>query len=123
MTVWKDVPGVLSADPKFYDDAVKLEQISYHDAIELTYYGATVIHPKTIKPLENKGIPMRVRSFKAPQEKGTSIGNYQATKPWYPALSSKQIRSCSPFQRRTSPSLPRTTSAGSSHSSPNTAPR
>lgn len=86
MTVWKDVPGVLSADPKFYDDAVKLEQISYHDAIELTYYGATVIHPKTIKPLENKGIPMRVRSFKAPQEKGTSIGNYQATKPLVPCF-------------------------------------
>jgi aspartate kinase len=86
MIVWKDVPGVLNADPRYADDAMKLEQISYHDAIELTYYGATVIHPKTIKPLENKNIPMRVCSFKAPGEKGTSIGNYQGTKPNVPCF-------------------------------------
>jgi len=86
MTVWKDVPGVLSADPKFYEDAIKLEQISYHDAIELTYYGATVIHPKTIKPLENKNIPLRVCSFSSPKEKGTSIGNYNGTKPLVPSF-------------------------------------
>ena len=86
MLVWKDVSGVMSADPKLSDDAMKLEQISYHDAIELTYYGATVIHPKTIKPLENKNIPLRVCSFKAPQEKGTSIGNYHATKPLVPCF-------------------------------------
>lgn len=86
MVVWKDVAGVMSADPKLSDDAMKLEQISYHDAIELTYYGATVIHPKTIKPLENKNIPLRVCSFKAPQDKGTSIGNYQATKPLVPCF-------------------------------------
>jgi len=86
MTVWKDVPGVLSADPKYSDDAVKLEQISYHDAIELTYYGATVIHPKTIKPLENKNIPLRVRSFQSPGEKGTRIGNFHGTKPLVPSF-------------------------------------
>jgi aspartate kinase len=86
MVVWKDVPGVLSADPKYYDDAVKLEQISYRDAIELTYYGATVIHPKTIKPLENRQIPMRVASFIAPGDKGTLIGDFQATKPLVPCL-------------------------------------
>ncbi|MEY4594939.1 MAG: hypothetical protein RIQ47_1349 [Bacteroidota bacterium] len=86
MVVWKDVPGVLSADPKYYDDAVKLEQISYRDAIELTYYGATVIHPKTIKPLENRQIPMRVASFVAPTDKGTLIGDYQATKPLVPCF-------------------------------------
>ena len=86
MIVWKDVPGVLSADPKYADEAFKLEQISYHDAIELTYYGATVIHPKTIKPLENKNIPLRVCSFKAPAEKGTAIGNYQGTKPLVPCF-------------------------------------
>jgi aspartate kinase len=86
MTVWKDVPGVLSADPKYSDDAVKLEQISYHDAIELTYYGATVIHPKTIKPLENKNIPLRVRSFQSPAEKGTLIGSFHATKPLVPSF-------------------------------------
>ena len=86
MIVWKDVPGVLSADPRYSQDSVKLEQVSYHDAIELTYYGATVIHPKTIKPLENKHIPLRVCSFKAPNEKGTSVGNYQATKPLVPCF-------------------------------------
>ena len=86
MVVWKDVAGVMNADPKLSDDAMKLEQISYHDAIELTYYGATIIHPKTIKPLENKHIPLRVCSFKAPNDKGTSIGNYQATKPLVPCF-------------------------------------
>ncbi|HRH67782.1 MAG TPA: aspartate kinase [Bacteroidia bacterium] len=86
MIVWKDVPGVLSADPRYSQDSVKLDQVSYHDAIELTYYGATVIHPKTIKPLENKHIPLRVCSFNSPKEKGTSIGNYQATKPLVPCF-------------------------------------
>lgn len=86
MVVWKDVPGVLSADPKFSDEAVKLDEISYHDAIELTYYGATVIHPKTIKPLENKNIPLRVRSFKSPHDKGTSIANYSVSKPLVPCF-------------------------------------
>lgn len=86
MVVWKDVPGVLSADPKYYDDAVKLEQISYRDAIELTYYGATVIHPKTIKPLENRQIPLRVASFLAPGDKGTLIGDFPTTKPLVPCF-------------------------------------
>ncbi len=86
MIVWKDVPGVLSADPKFYEDAVKLQEISYLDAIELTYYGATVLHPKTIKPLENKNIPMYVRSFISPTEKGTSIADHTETKPLVPSL-------------------------------------
>lgn len=86
MIVWKDVPGVLSADPKLSDDAVKLDLISYHDAIELTYYGATVIHPKTIKPLENKHIPLRVCSFNSPDDKGTTIGNYQGIKPLVPCF-------------------------------------
>jgi aspartate kinase len=86
MVVWKDVPGVLSGDPKFTEEPIRLEQVSYHDAIELTYYGATVIHPKTIKPLENKHIPLRVRSFLSASEKGTSIGNYQGTKPLVPCF-------------------------------------
>jgi aspartate kinase len=86
MIVWKDVPGVLSADPKFYQDAVKLQEISYLDAIELTYYGATVLHPKTIKPLENKNIPLYVRSFISPKEKGTSIADHSETKPLVPSL-------------------------------------
>jgi aspartate kinase len=86
MIVWKDVPGILSADPKYSKDAIKLEQVSYHDAIELTYYGATVIHPKTIKPLENKHIPLRVCSFKTPTEKGSVVGNFSATKPLVPCF-------------------------------------
>lgn len=75
MTIWKDVPGVLNADPKWFDDTVKLNQLSYHDAIELTYYGATVIHPKTIKPIQNKNIPLYVRSFIHPNDEGTIIDN------------------------------------------------
>jgi aspartate kinase len=86
MTVWKDVPGVLSADPKYYDNAVKLDEISYLDAIELTYYGASVIHPKTIKPLENKNIFLQVRSFNKPKEEGTRIGDFAETKPLVPSF-------------------------------------
>ncbi len=75
VTIWKDVPGVLNADPKWFDDTVKLEKISYLDAIELAYYGAGVIHPKTIKPLQNKNINLYIRSFVNPDEEGTLVGN------------------------------------------------
>jgi aspartate kinase len=75
VTVWKDVPGVLNADPKWFDNTVRLEQISYIDAIELAYYGTSVIHPKTIQPLKNKGIPLYVKSFIHPDDPGTVIGN------------------------------------------------
>ncbi|QHV98703.1 aspartate kinase [Spirosoma endbachense] len=77
VTIWKDVPGVLNADPKWFDQTVLLEKITYQDAIELAYYGATVIHPKTIKPLQNKGIPLYVRSFVKPDAPGTVIGHYE----------------------------------------------
>lgn len=73
VTIWKDVPGVLSADPRHYPDAELLNSISYSEAVELAYYGATVIHPKTIKPLENKNITLRVHSFVHPDEPGTII--------------------------------------------------
>ena len=73
VTIWKDVPGMLNADPKWFDDTVKLEKISFKEAIELAYYGATVIHPKTIKPLQNKGISLRVKSFIDPHAPGTTI--------------------------------------------------
>ncbi len=76
VTIWKDVPGVLNADPKYFDDTVLLDRLTYQDAIELAYYGATVIHPKTIKPLQNKGIPLYVRSFVQPDAPGTVIGNF-----------------------------------------------
>ncbi|RZJ80276.1 MAG: aspartate kinase [Flavobacterium sp.] len=81
LTIWKDVPGVLNADPKWFDETEKIEELSYHDAIELTYYGANVIHPKTIKPIQNKGIPLYVRSFLEPKEVGTAITNTQSPLP------------------------------------------
>lgn len=73
VTIWKDVPGMLNADPKWFDNTVKLEQISFKEAIELSYYGASVIHPKTIKPLQNKKIPLYVKSFLNPEAEGTTI--------------------------------------------------
>ncbi len=74
MTIWKDVPGVLTADPREFDNVTKLDRLSYKEAIEMTYYGAQVIHPKTIKPLQNKSIPLYVKSFKNPAGEGTYIG-------------------------------------------------
>jgi aspartate kinase len=73
VVVWKDVPGILNADPKWLPDAQKLDEISYKEAVEMTFSGAKVIHPKTIKPLHNKNIPLHVRSFLFPFEKGTVI--------------------------------------------------
>jgi aspartate kinase len=79
--IWKDVPGVLNADPRSFPQALLLDEISYYDAIEMTYYGATVIHPKTIKPLQNKGIPLRVKSFIHPESAGTTIGKTEQRNP------------------------------------------
>jgi aspartate kinase len=73
VVIWKDVPGVLNADPKYFDNTIKLDQLSYYDAIELAYYGASIIHPKTIKPLQNKTIPLYVKSFTNPKLAGTVI--------------------------------------------------
>ncbi len=75
MTIWKDVPGVLTADPRKFDNVTKLDRLSYREAIEMTYYGAKVIHPKTIKPLQNKNIPLVVKSFINPQGDGTHISD------------------------------------------------
>ncbi|PIP54757.1 MAG: hypothetical protein COX07_03575 [Bacteroidetes bacterium CG23_combo_of_CG06-09_8_20_14_all_32_9] len=75
VVIWKDVPGVLNADPKWFDETIKLDHISYLDAVELAYYGATVIHHKTIKPLQNKQIPLLVKSFYNPLESGTVISS------------------------------------------------
>jgi aspartate kinase len=74
VTIWKDVPGVLSADPRWMPEAVLLPDLSYQDAAELTFYGATVIHPKTIRPLAWKKIPLYVRSFLEPASSGTVVG-------------------------------------------------
>jgi aspartate kinase len=76
MIIWKDVPGVLNADPRFFNDTVKLDRITYRDAIELAYFGASVIHPKTIQPLQNKAIPLYVKSFENPDDAGTLIHNF-----------------------------------------------
>ncbi len=73
VAIWKDVPGVLNADPKWFDDTILIPQMNYHDAVELTYFGTSVIHPKTIKPLQNKGIPLKVKSFVDPDSPGTII--------------------------------------------------
>ena len=81
VTIWKDVPGVMNADPKWFDETKLIDQMSYQDAIELSYYGATVIHPKTIKPLQNKKIPLYVKSFLQPDEKGTMINDQQSPLP------------------------------------------
>jgi aspartate kinase len=73
VTIWKDVPGVLNADPRVFQDTILLEQISYEEAIEMAFYGASVIHPKTLQPLERKEIPLLVRSFINPKGSGTSV--------------------------------------------------
>jgi len=73
VTIWKDVEGVLNADPKRFPDTVKFEELDYREAAELTYYGASVIHPKTIKPLANLSIPLFVKSFLNPDGSGTQI--------------------------------------------------
>jgi len=93
VTIWKDVPGMLNADPKYFSNTIKLDQISFKEAIELSYYGASVIHPKTIKPLQNKGIPLFVKSFIHPDDPGTIIHdstNYDALVPSF-IVKKKQI--------------------------------
>jgi aspartate kinase len=73
LTIWKDVPGLLNADPKFFDNTEKIDKVSFKETIELAYYGASIIHPKTIKPLQNKNIPLFIKSFLQPNTDGTII--------------------------------------------------
>ncbi|MDN3669606.1 aspartate kinase [Echinicola jeungdonensis] len=77
VVIWKDVPGVLNADPKRFEKTVKFDRLDYYEAAEMTYYGASVIHPKTIKPLANAKIPLEVKSFLNPEESGTVIGDFK----------------------------------------------
>jgi aspartate kinase len=77
LVIWKDVPGVLNADPKWFEDTELLPKVSYMDAIELAYYGASIIHPKTIQPLQNKKIPLQVKSFLDHGKPGTLVGDDQ----------------------------------------------
>ncbi|MBC9797485.1 aspartate kinase [Sinomicrobium weinanense] len=86
VTIWKDVPGVLNADPRYFENAHLLNQISYTEAIELAFYGASVIHPKTLQPLQRKEIPLYVKSFVNPTEKGTSVSKGQHLDPQVPCF-------------------------------------
>lgn len=75
MTIWKDVPGVMTGDPRKFKNVSLLSNISYEEAIEMAYYGASVIHPKTLQPLQQKNIPFYVKSFLDPSKPGTKVGN------------------------------------------------
>lgn len=90
VTIWKDVPGVLNGDPRYFDNTVLLNQISYREAIELAFYGASVIHPKTLQPLQRKEIPLYVRSFLNPEGKGTAVSKGQTLEPHVPCYIIKQ---------------------------------
>ena len=74
MTIWKDVPGVMTGDPRKFENVTLLSNISYEEAIEMAYYGASVIHPKTLQPLKQKNIPFYVKSFVEPMKPGTKVG-------------------------------------------------
>ncbi|MBF6641247.1 aspartate kinase [Flavobacterium sp. J49] len=84
VTIWKDVPGVMNADPRYFENAILLNQISYREAIELAFYGATVIHPKTLQPLQKKEIPLHVKSFINPLLPGTSVSKGKDLEPQTP---------------------------------------
>lgn len=86
VTIWKDVPGVLNADPRYFENAVLLNQISYREAIELAFYGASVIHPKTLQPLQRKEIPLYVKSFVNPLLPGTSVSKGADLEPHTPCF-------------------------------------
>jgi aspartate kinase len=90
VTIWKDVPGVLSADPRYFKETRLLDQISYREAIELAFYGATVIHPKTLQPLQRKEIPLRVKSFMNPGDPGTTVGKGKGIRPQTPCFILKE---------------------------------
>ena len=86
VTIWKDVPGVMNADPRYFENASLLNQISYREAIELAFYGATVIHPKTLQPLQKKEIPLYVKSFINPLLPGTSVAKGADLEPYLPCF-------------------------------------
>jgi len=86
VTIWKDVPGVLNADPRYFENAQLLNRISYREAIELAFYGASVIHPKTLQPLQGKEIPLYVKSFLNPEANGTKISKNSLLDPIIPCF-------------------------------------
>ena len=90
VTIWKDVPGVLNADPRYFDETQLLHKISYREAIELAFYGASVIHPKTLQPLQRKEIPLLVKSFINPNGAGTTVGKGTTLEPEIPCYIMKK---------------------------------
>ena len=90
VVIWKDVPGMMNADPKHFSDAILLDKISFDEAIELAYFGAKVIHPKTIQPLKQNGIPLYIKSFVRPSESGSKISEGIATSPKIPSYIVKE---------------------------------
>jgi aspartate kinase len=100
LTIWKDVPGVLNADPKLFADTHKYVELPYSEALEMTYYGASVIHPKTIKPLQNLNIPLLVKPFLNPQEKGTVIHEGAGVCTDFPSIIVKQKQVLASFSRK-----------------------
>lgn len=86
VTIWKDVPGVLNADPRYFKETQLLNNISYREAIELAFYGASVIHPKTLQPLQGKEIPLHVKSFLNPKNGGTTVGRGVGIEPEVPCF-------------------------------------
>jgi len=86
VTIWKDVPGVLNADPRYFKEARLLNKISYREAIELAFYGASVIHPKTLQPLQRKEIPLHVKSFIQPKDSGTTVAKGIGIEPEIPCF-------------------------------------
>ena len=86
VTIWKDVPGVLNADPRYFENAQLLHTISYREAIELAFYGASVIHPKTLQPLQRKEIPLYVKSFVNPTQEGTAVSKGIGIEPNIPCF-------------------------------------
>lgn len=99
MTIWKDVPGIMNADPKRIENTVMYSRLSYLDAAEMTYYGATVIHPKTIRPLAINNIPLYAKSFIRPENEGTCIGNFEEAD-IEPAIIFKDSQSLIRFQEK-----------------------
>ena len=100
VTIWKDVPGMMNADPRVFKDARKLKSISFREAIELSYFGAKVIHPKTLQPLKKKDIPLKVKSFINPGKKGTVITsnpNYDRSFPSFILMESQVLISITPL--------------------------
>lgn len=99
VTIWKDVEAVMNADPRVYNDAIVIPQLSFHEVIEMAYYGAQVIHPKTIKPLQNKNIPLLVKSFLNPSLPGTVISDAE-TKNLPPIIVQKNRQVLIDFQSK-----------------------